>query len=118
MADEEKFEAAVEPEVVQAPQQPAQRMFTEEQVRQIIAAQMWQNPKVMALAERALGLADTFVNGMVHEKKLLAWSKPIVLVLLLVAVIILKCYKVFDGDVAILIGTIAGYFFGHNKANE
>src|SRR5262245_25750348 len=93
-------------------------LYSEEQVKQIVAENlskaMWNNPQV----ERLLKILEIYMGGVVHEKKLLAWAKPIIFIVILVAVGALKHNQAFDGEVALLIGTITGYFFGRNKSNE
>src|SRR5688500_5172025 len=107
-----------QPEALSQPQPQPVPMYTEEQVKQVVAQSlqnaMWTSPQ----AERLLKIAESYMGGVIHEKKLLAWSKPIILIVLLGVVVLLKYMKAFDGDVALLIGTIAGYFFGKAKATE
>ena len=107
-----------QPEALSQPEQQPAPMYTEEQVKQIVAQQLsqavWNSPQV----DKLLNIFETYMGGVVHEKKLLAWTKPIIFIVILIAVGVLKHNGAFDGDVALLIGTITGYFFGRNKSNE
>jgi hypothetical protein len=107
-----------QPEALSQPDKHPVPVYTEEQVRQIVAqnltSAMWNSPQ----ADRLLKIFETYMGGVVHEKKLLAWTKPVIFIVILIAVGVLKHNGAFDGDVALLIGTITGYFFGRNKSNE